>query len=88
MTVGGDVHLIGVLDSPGANVSPMLSVFNLIKINGIYVGSRDMHEKTINQIASASIHPVIDKTFPFDEATNAYHYFASQQHFGKVVIEF
>lgn len=87
-TVGGQVHLIGVLDSPAAKISPMLSVFNLIRINGIYVGSRTMHEQTLRQMTQGGIEPVIDKTFSFAESQDAYRYFAGQQHFGKVVVDF
>ncbi|SRR6056297_408769 len=86
--VGGHVHLIGVLDSPAAKVSPMLSVFNLLTIRGIYVGSRTMHEKTLATITASRISPVVDKVFPFDQALAAYQYFAGQHHVGKVVIEF
>ena len=31
--------------------------------------------------------PVVDKTFPFDQAIAAYAYLESQNHIGKVVIE-
>lgn len=86
--VGGHVHLIGVLDSPEAKVSPMLSVFNLLKIHGIYVGSRTMHERTLAAITTNHIRPVIDRTFPFADAIEGYRYLASQKHVGKVVIEF
>ncbi|WP_372721423.1 NAD(P)-dependent alcohol dehydrogenase [Novipirellula sp.] len=86
--VGGHVHLIGVLDSPGAKISPMLSVFNLLTIRGIYVGSRQMHQRMLAAMTVNQIAPVIDKTFSFDDAIEAYHYFASQKHVGKVVIEF
>ena len=32
------------------------------------------------------VHPVIDRVFEFGEATDAYRFLESQQHFGKVVI--
>jgi NADPH:quinone reductase-like Zn-dependent oxidoreductase len=85
--VGGHIHLIGVLDSPAAKISPMLGVFNLLNIRGIYVGSRAMHERTIRAIATNNIKPIIDRSFAFDDAIAAYRYFASQKHVGKVVIE-
>lgn len=37
-------------------------------------------------ITAASIHPVVDKVFAFEEAHKAYEYLDSQQHVGKVVI--
>tara|TARA_R110002073_G_scaffold21524_3_gene75797 strand:- start:13166 stop:14176 length:1011 start_codon:yes stop_codon:yes gene_type:complete len=86
-SVGGHVHLIGLLDSPAGKVSPMLSVFNLLTVRGIYVGSRQMHEKMLAAMTVSQIAPVVDKTFSFDEAIEAYRYFDSQKHVGKVVIE-
>lgn len=85
--VGGHVHLIGVLDSPAAKISPMLSVFNLLTIRGIYVGSRQMHERTLTALEQNDLRPIIDKTFPFQDAIHAYRYFQSQKHVGKVVID-
>lgn len=86
--VGGSVHLIGLLDSPTARVGPMAAVMNLITIRGIYVGSKQMHEELLAFLIAHEIKPVIDRSFGFDDAIEAYRYFASQQHFGKVVIEF
>lgn len=87
-TVGGHIHLIGVLDSPAAKISPMLSVFNLLTIRGIYVGSREMHERTLAAFQKHGLRPIIDKRFAFDDAIEAYRTFQSQKHVGKVVIEF
>lgn len=86
--VGGHVHLIGVLDSPASQISPMLSVFNLLTIRGIYVGNRTMHERTLAAMTANAISPVIDQRFAFDDALDAYRYFQSQKHVGKVVIEY
>lgn len=86
--VGGHIHLIGVLDSPSSKINPMLSVFNLLTIQGIYVGSLAMHEQTLEMMIDNKISPIIDKTFPFDDALDAYRHLASQKHVGKVVIEF
>jgi Zinc-binding dehydrogenase len=32
-----------------------------------------------------SLHPVIDRVFPFDEAREALHYLESGTHFGKII---
>ena len=37
-------------------------------------------------IALHRLRPVIDRAFPFDAAPDAYRYFESRAHFGKVVI--
>jgi NADPH:quinone reductase-like Zn-dependent oxidoreductase len=38
-------------------------------------------------VAVNGLHPVVDKTFDFDAAPEAYQYLKSGQHFGKVVIK-
>jgi NADPH:quinone reductase-like Zn-dependent oxidoreductase len=37
-------------------------------------------------IAMHALRPVIDRTFPFAEAKEAYRHFEGRGHFGKVVI--
>jgi NADPH:quinone reductase-like Zn-dependent oxidoreductase len=39
-------------------------------------------------IAVNSLKPVIDKSFPFDQAREALTYMESGRHFGKIVIRF
>ena len=39
-------------------------------------------------IASGEIKPIVDRTFPAAEAKDAYKYLASNESFGKVVLEF
>ena len=84
--VYGTVSLIGVLsgfDGPAFNLSIAL---NLLKINGIYVGSVEMLEEMNAFFNQHKIQPVIDKVFKFDDALDAYQYLADAKHFGKVVI--
>jgi NADPH:quinone reductase-like Zn-dependent oxidoreductase len=38
-------------------------------------------------VAVNELKPVVDKTFGFDEAPEAFKYLKSAQHFGKVVIK-
>jgi NADPH:quinone reductase-like Zn-dependent oxidoreductase len=38
-------------------------------------------------IARHRLRPVVDRVFPFDEAPDAYRYFESRAHLGKVVIK-
>ena len=86
--VGGQIALIGVLDDPAGAVHPLPAMFNLQAIQGIYVGSRRMLEKTLTHFEKRRLRPIVDRTFPFDQAADAYRYLRSQQHVGKVVIEF
>ena len=82
---GGHIALIGVL-SGGGEVDPRFIFLKQVRIQGIYVGARQMFEDMNRALASSRIHPVIDRVFPFDEAPAAYAYLESGAHFGKVCI--
>lgn len=84
--VSGRVSLIGVLTGGAGTVNPMAALFNRITVQGIYVGSVEMFAAMNRAIAAAQLRPVIDRTFGFDEALDAYRYLKSGAHFGKVVI--
>ena len=55
-------------------------------VHGIQVGSREMFEAMNRAIAQAKLRPVIHRRFEFGDARAAYDYFASQAHFGKIVV--
>jgi len=83
---GGRVSLIGVLSGYGGEVNPLPVLLKSLRVEGIYVGSREMFEAMNRAIAQAQLKPVIDRVFPFHEARAAYHYLQSGVHVGKVVI--
>lgn len=83
---GGTICMVGVLNDPGATVSPLPLIGKSVRLQGIYVGSVAMFEQMCQAIADHGIKPVIDRRFPFDNAPDAYRYQQSGQHFGKVVI--
>lgn len=83
---GGQISLIGVL-SGGGEVNPMPILMKNIRVQGIFVGSREMFEAMNRAISLAKLKPVVDRVFPFSEAVEAYRYMESAAHFGKVAIE-
>jgi NADPH:quinone reductase-like Zn-dependent oxidoreductase len=84
--IGGDVVLIGALAHEGADPGTAPMVGRNIRATRIYVGSRVMFEDMLRALALRQVHPVIDRTFAFEEAAGAYHLLESQSHVGKVVI--
>ena len=56
------------------------------RLQGVTVGSVEDLQAMVNAIAANRMKPVIDKTFPFDQAKQAFSYMASGAHFGKVAI--
>jgi NADPH:quinone reductase-like Zn-dependent oxidoreductase len=83
--IGGHISLIGVLSGAG-EANPLPAVMKNVRIQGIYVGSRDMFEAMNSAISLHQLHPVIDRVFPFEGAKEAFSYMESGAHFGKVVI--
>ncbi|MCD5973519.1 zinc-dependent alcohol dehydrogenase family protein [Pseudomonas quasicaspiana] len=87
--VNGRIAVIGV--SPGQQ-SPIPDYVSLIlknvTIRGIANGNRKMFEDLLRAIEVNGIQTVVAKTFKFDEAPEAYAYFAAAKHIGKVLIEF
>jgi NADPH:quinone reductase-like Zn-dependent oxidoreductase len=84
--VGGHISLIGVLSGNAGEVNPLPALMKGIRIQGIYVGSREMFVEMLRAIAMHGMRPVIDRVFPFLEAKEAYRHLKSGAHFGKVVI--
>ncbi len=83
---GGQISLIGVLTG-GGQVNPMPILMRGIRVQGIFVGSREMFEAMNRAIGLAKLVPVVDRVFPFAEAVEAFRYMESGAHFGKVVIK-
>ncbi len=84
--VGGTISLIGLLTNPDEQPSILPALLNAQIIRGIYVGSVHRFETMNRAIIAHKIKPVVDRVFDFAEAQEAYAYFASQKHVGKVVI--
>ena len=87
LAVGGHISLIGASLSPsGTGLDPLLLTGRGITLGSISVGSRTDFETMNRAIAMHRLRPVIDRTFPFAEAKEAYRHFDGRGHFGKVVI--
>jgi NADPH:quinone reductase-like Zn-dependent oxidoreductase len=82
---GGHIALIGVL-AGGGEIDPRFIFLKQVRIQGIYVGARQMFEDMNRALATSQIHPVIDRVFPFTEAPAAYSYLETGAHFGKVCV--
>jgi len=83
---GGTMSLLGVLTGTRGEVNTYGIFHKGLRVAGIYVGSVAMFEGLLRALEARQIDPVIDRTFGFAEAKEAYAYLASGAHFGKVVI--
>jgi len=86
LTVGGHISLIGGSLSPsGTGLDPLLLTGQGITLGSLSVGSLADFE-AMNRAITGSPAPVIDRTFRFADAKEAYRHFEDRGHFGKVVI--
>jgi NADPH:quinone reductase-like Zn-dependent oxidoreductase len=85
--LAGRVAVIGVLSS-GEGFNPMNVLMKSLRMQGIFVGSRQMFEDMNAAIAVNHLKPVVDRTFPFDQAVEALRYMETGNHFGKIVLEY
>ena len=82
---GGHVALIGVV-AGGGEMDPRPLLMRSIRMQGIYVGSREMFEALNHAITVAKLKPVVDRVFAFGEIAEAMNHMASGAHFGKICI--
>ncbi len=83
--LGGHVAMIGALTGPG-DFNPVTVFMKAVRLQGIFVGSRQTFEDMTKAITVAKMKPVIDKVFDFDQAREAMLHMQSGSHFGKVVV--
>ncbi len=84
---GGHIAVIGVLSGAG-EFNPTSILMKSVRLQGIYVGSRQMFEDMNRYFTQYShIKPVIDKTYEFGEVKDALKYMEAGAHFGKIVVK-
>ena len=83
----GVVSVIGVMTRPEGDLSPYPLMTKGAMVRGIFVGGREHFDALMKAVAVTKLTPVVDKTFDFDAAPEAFKYLKSAQHFGKVVIK-
>lgn len=84
---GGHIALIGVLTGGSGEVNPIPILMKGVRLQGIYVGSREMFEAMNRAIELSGMRPVVDKVFRFEEFPQALKYMESGAHFGKIVVK-
>lgn len=81
---GGRVSLMGVLAGDKLDARLSAIVMRQVRVQGITVGPRADFEAMVRACAAHELHPVVDRTFGFDELRPALEHLASQRHVGKV----
>lgn len=85
----GRIAIIGALAGTASDPLPNFGTIigKNLAIHGIAAGGRAMLQRLVTAIVANGMEPVINKVFGFDEASEAYAYLHSGDHFGKVMIQ-
>jgi NADPH:quinone reductase-like Zn-dependent oxidoreductase len=89
LKVGGQISIVGLLS--GASVKDFAivpAILRKARLQAINVGSREMFERMNRAIEHHALRPVIDRSFPFAQAIEAFRHLAKGSSFGKIVITF
>jgi NADPH:quinone reductase-like Zn-dependent oxidoreductase len=84
--MGGHIAVIGALSGAG-EVNPVSILMKTIRLQGIFVGSRQMFEDMNRLICQYNLKPVVDRVYEFDEVKEALDHMESAAHFGKIVVK-
>jgi NADPH:quinone reductase-like Zn-dependent oxidoreductase len=84
---GGLVAVLGGVTglSGEVNIAPL--TMKRLRVLGILVDSRANFEKLVAFLDEHPIQPAIDRTFLFEELTDAFRHMEAGAHFGKIVVE-
>ena len=83
--LGGSIGLIGVLSL--GQIDPIAILIKSLRVQGIYVGSRQMFEDMNRALCMHEVKPIVDETYALKDAPEAYRAMRAAGHFGKLVIK-
>jgi NADPH:quinone reductase-like Zn-dependent oxidoreductase len=81
---GGCIGLIGVLGGAMPELNLPLVVMRDLRLQGVTLGSQEDMEAMFAAVEQDKSHPVMDRTFAFEELRAALEHMAAGRHFGKV----
>ena len=85
---GGHVAIIGAVAGFAIDTIPFAIVqAKRLRLQGVTVGSRRDQTDMVRAIEANGVRPVVDRTFPLDQLTDAFRHLQSGGHFGKVCVE-
>ncbi|CAG9177203.1 zinc-dependent alcohol dehydrogenase family protein [Cupriavidus pinatubonensis] len=85
--VGGHIAVIGALGNATAPMTVTQLLRKHLRLTGLLVGSRRHQLDMVRALDATGIRPVIDRHFPLESMADAFRYQASNQHFGKIVLD-
>ncbi len=83
---GGTISVIGVLGGVKAEIEATSILMRGVRLQGVFVGSRAEFVDMNRALAQHRLKPVVDRTFAFSDAREAFEHMAAAKHFGKIAI--
>lgn len=83
---GGQMHLIGGVSGNATELPLGPMARSHARVRRIFVGSVAMFEAMNRALTLHRVRPVVDRTFPFDQAREALEHLRKASHFGKIVL--
>lgn len=83
---GGIISIIGNVAGLSGEISLGRVIHQHLRLQGIFVGSREMFESMNRAISQHQMKPVIDSVHPMDAAAAAFGKMEQGGHFGKIVL--
>ena len=80
------VSIIGLISGAESTIDIRQILGKNVRVQGITVGSRQMLEELLASISDHEMSAVVDETFPFDRAVDAFKSLKEADHFGKIII--
>lgn len=85
--LSGSIHLIGVLATGNpSGLQTTAILMKGIRVQGIFVGSREMAEEMHRAIERHRLEPIVDRCFALEQIGDAMRHLESGRHFGKVCL--
>lgn len=87
LAYGGMLSIVGGLSGYDGSISSVGLLNRTASARGVYVGSRVDYYRMSIFIDQHRVHPVIDKTFPFDQFDAALQHLRTGNPVGRVVLK-
>jgi NADPH:quinone reductase-like Zn-dependent oxidoreductase len=83
----GTLVTCGATTGPQVNIDLRFLFSRHLKILGSYMGTMGELHEVLKHVFSGKLRPVVDRTFPLQEARAAHEYMENSQMFGKLVLQ-
>jgi NADPH:quinone reductase-like Zn-dependent oxidoreductase len=86
VSMEGVVSVVGLVGGLRAEIN-LAEIFQKnLRLDGIETGSRSMLEDLVGWFDLKRLHPIIDRTFPFQDSNAAFLHLKAGGHIGKVCV--